>query len=417
MNSARATNLTVNGDRLWRSLMDLARIGATAKGGVCRLALTDLDRQARDLFVAWCKQAGCTIRVDRVGNVFARREGRDPARAPVMTGSHLDTQPTGGKFDGIFGVMAGLEALRTLHETGFQTEAPIEVAVWTNEEGARYAPAMMGSGVFGGVFALDDILARQDRDGVAFGTALRAIGYDGAEPVGGRPIAAYFEAHIEQGPILEAEGKTIGVVTAGQAQRWYELRLEGQDSHAGTTPMERRRDALLGAARIVDLVNRIGLARLPVGRATVGVLESQPGSRNTVPGKAFLTVDFRHPEEAALAGMDRDLRAGAAHIANTIGLALDLKEIWHFPATPFAPGLVQAVRSAAAAQGYPHRDIVSGAGHDALYVARVAPAAMIFVPCENGLSHNEVENARPEHLAAGAQVLLDAMLRVANAPA
>ncbi len=408
------TNLSINGQRLWESLMEMAQIGATAKGGVCRLTLTDLDKQARDLFVRWCEAAGCTMAVDEVGNVFARRAGRNPALPPVMTGSHLDTQPTGGKFDGAYGVLAGIEVLRTLHETGYRTEAPIEVAVWTNEEGSRFAPAMMGSGVFTGIFKLDDIRACQDRAGTSFGAALEAIGYKGKEKAGGRKIGSFFECHIEQGPILEAEGKTIGVVTGGQAQRWYEARLTGQESHAGTTPMERRRDALLGAARLIDAVNRIGMDTMPDARATCGVIEASPQSRNTIPGKVFLTVEFRHPDEAALTRMDAAFRAQAAEIAAAIRLELELKEIWHFPATPFDAGCVEAVRRATAARGYAHRDIVSGAGHDALYMARVAPTAMIFVPCADGLSHNEIESATAADLAAGCQVLLDAMVQRAN---
>ena len=411
------TNLTINSARLWDSLMELAKIGATAKGGVCRLTLTDLDKQARDLFASWCRAAGASLSVDRMGNVFARREGRDPSRAPVMTGSHIDTQPTGGKFDGAYGVMAGLEVLRTLHETGIETEAPIEVAVWTNEEGARFAPAMMGSGVFTGIFQEDEIKAKTDRDGVSFGDALKKIGYAGEAACGGRKVGAFFECHIEQGPILEADGKTIGVVTGGQAQRWYEVNLIGQESHAGTTPMERRRDALLGAARLIDMVNHIGITHLPSARATCGVIEAKPQSRNTVPGRVFLTVEFRHPDEAELLTMDKTFRAQAARIAGEIGLELDVKEIWHFPATPFSADCIAAVRDAATSRGFAHRDIISGAGHDALYMARVAPTAMIFVPCADGISHNEIEAASADDLAAGCQVLLDAMLRRANAPA
>lgn len=413
----KPTNLTINGARLWDSLMELAKIGATQKGGVCRLTLTDLDKQARDLFAAWCKAAGATISVDRMGNVFARRAGRDPKRPPVMTGSHIDTQPTGGKFDGAYGVMAGLEVLRTLHETGIETEAPIEVAVWTNEEGARFAPAMMGSGVFTGIFKEDEINAKTDRDGVSFRDALKKIGYAGPEPCGGRKVGAFFECHIEQGPILEADGKTIGVVTGGQAQRWYEVNLVGSESHAGTTPMERRRDALLGAARLIDMVNHVGITHLPSARATCGVIEAHPQSRNTVPGRVFLTVEFRHPDEDELLVMDKTFRAQAARIAGEIGLELDIKEIWHFPATPFSAECITAVREAAKTRGFSHRDIISGAGHDALYMARVAPTAMIFVPCADGISHNEIEAATADDLAAGCQVLLDAMVRRANAPA
>ncbi|MBM3646129.1 MAG: hydantoinase/carbamoylase family amidase, partial [Alphaproteobacteria bacterium] len=279
MSARQRPNLAIDRDRLWASLMQMAEIGATPKGGVCRIALTDLDRQGRDLFVRWAREAGCSIRVDRVGNIFARREGRDPARAPVMTGSHLDTQPTGGKFDGAYGVMAGLEVVRALNDAQYVTEAPIEVAVWTNEEGCRFAPAMVASGVFGGAFDLDYALSRTDREGMRFGDALAAIGYAGAEPVGGRPVAAFFEAHIEQGPILERRQKTIGVVTAAQGQRWYEIVWTGMESHAGTTPMEGRRDALVGAAELIVAARRIG--ERPDGRATIGVIESAPQARNT----------------------------------------------------------------------------------------------------------------------------------------
>jgi N-carbamoyl-L-amino-acid hydrolase len=409
------SNLTINGDRLWASLMEMAEIGATAKGGVCRLALTDLDRQARDLFVRWCKEAGCRVTVDAVGNIFARREGREAGREPVVFGSHLDTQPTGGKFDGAYGVLAGLEVMRTLAETGYRTEAPVEVVAWTNEEGARFAPALMGSGVFAGVFKLDEIRACRDREGATFGEALDGIGYAGAAPASGRKVAAFFECHIEQGPILESEGKTIGVVTAGQAQRWYEVTLTGQESHAGTTPMERRKDALVGAARLVDFVNRLGWEHRPDARATCGLMEVRPNSRNTIPGSVFVTVEFRHPSEDTLRRLDQAFRGRAAEIAAAAGLELELKEIFHFPATPFDPACIAAVRESARARGYPHRDIISGAGHDALFLARVAPSAMIFVPCENGISHNEIEGANASDLAAGCQVLLDAVLSRANA--
>ena len=406
-------NLRIDSDRLWSSLMELARIGATDKGGVCRIALTDLDRQGRDLFVRWAKEAGCSIRVDRVGNIFARREGRDPAKPPVMTGSHLDTQPTGGKFDGAYGVMAGLEVVRALNDSGYVTEAPIEVAVWTNEEGCRFAPAMVASGVFGGAFDLDYALSRTDRDGVSFGDALKAIGYDGSEPVGGRKVGAFFEAHIEQGPILEREDKTIGVVTGAQGQRWYEISWTGMESHAGTTPMEGRRDALVGAAELIVALRRIG--ERPNGRSTVGVLESQPQSRNTIPGRVFMTVDLRHPDNDELGRMDADLRAAAADIAARHRLEAAVEQIWHFPASPFAKELVESVRRGAVQAGYAHMDIVSGAGHDACYVSRVAPTAMIFVPCKDGISHNEIEDATQQDAAAGCQILLHAMVERADA--
>src|SRR5437762_4591175 len=409
-------NLTINGERLWASLMELARIGATAKGGVCRLAASDFDGEARRLFIRWCEEAGCTVAVDKIGNIFARRPGRDPDLPPVVTGSHLDTQPTGGKFDGAYGVMAGLELLRTLNDLGYETEAPIEVVAWTNEEGSRFSPAMVGSGVFAGVFDLAEGLARPDNlTGVTLGSELQRIGFAGPEQVGGRPIAAYFEAHIEQGPILEAAGKPIGVVTGAQGQRWYEITVTGQEAHAGPTPMPRRRDALVGAARMIDAVNKIGHAHAPYACATVGFVEVSPNSRNTIPGRVFLTVDFRHPQDDVLSAMDAELRAACAAAAATQSLEADVAEFWYFPPTPFAPDLVGAVRAAAAAQGYPHQDIISGAGHDAVYMARVAPTAMIFVPCVGGISHNEIEDAKPDDLTAGCNVLLNAVLDTADA--
>jgi len=409
-------NLQVNGERLWASLMELAQIGATPKGGVCRLAASDVDGEARRLFIRWCEEAGCETRVDKIGNIFARRPGRDASLPPVMTGSHLDTQPTGGKFDGAYGVMAALELVRTLNDLGCETEAPIEIVAWTNEEGSRFSPAMVGSGVFAGVFDLAEGLARPDNvTGVTLGAELERIGFAGPEPVGGRPVAAYFEAHIEQGPILEAAGLPIGIVIGAQGQRWYEITVTGQEAHAGPTPMPRRRDALVGAARMIDAVNRMGHAHAPYACATVGFVQVSPNSRNTIPGKVFFTVDFRHPEDAVLSAMDGELRRACEAAAGENGLDLELKEFWYFPPTPFDPGLVRSVRAAAQAQGYPYQDIISVAGHDAVYLARIAPTAMIFVPCVGGISHNEVEDAKPEDLTAGCNVLLNAVLDRANA--
>ncbi len=409
------SNVGVNGQRLWDSLMEMAKIGSTPKGGVCRLALTDLDKQGRDLFVSWCKAAGCSIRVDRMGNIFARRAGRDDSLPPVMMGSHLDSQPTGGRFDGVYGVLAGLEVVRSLNDLGYQTEAPIEVAVWTNEEGSRFAPAMVASGVFAGVFDVDYGLSRADTEGRTMGQELARIGYAGSEQVGKRPVGAYFEAHIEQGPILEAEGKTIGVVTDAQGQRWYEITLIGQEAHAGPTPMSRRRDALLGASRIVQEVNRIGLARAPFACATVGMVQVHPNSRNVIPGRVFLTVDFRHPDDAVLAGMDRELRDFVARMAAESRLEAEFKQIWHVAPIKFDPRCVAAVRKATGELGYSNRDMVSGAGHDACYLAKAAPTSMIFVPCVDGISHNEIEDATPEWIEAGCNVLLRAAVATADA--
>jgi N-carbamoyl-L-amino-acid hydrolase len=408
-------NLRIDGERLWRSLMEMAKIGATEKGGVCRLALTDLDRAGRRLFIRWAEEAGCTIKIDRMGNIFARRTGRDPSASPVMTGSHLDTQPTGGKFDGVYGVLAGLEVVRSLNDLGYETEAPIEIVVWTNEEGSRFSPAMVGSGVYAGVFDLDYGLNRPDNfTGVTMGAELERIGFAGPEPCGAGKARAYFEAHIEQGPILEAEGKPIGIVTGAQGQRWYEVTVTGQEAHAGPTPMKRRRDALVAAARMIDAVNRIGHAHAPNACATVGFVQVHPNSRNTIPGRVFFTIDFRHPKDETLTVMDKELREECRMIAARAHVEVEVKEFWYFAPTPFDPACIGAVRDAAGALGYPAMDIISGAGHDAVYMAKVAPTGMIFVPCRDGISHNEIEDADPRDLEKGCAVLLQAILERAN---
>jgi N-carbamoyl-L-amino-acid hydrolase len=408
------TNLRINGKRLWSSLMEMARIGATPNGGVNRLTLTDLDRQSRDLFAKWCTEAGCSVSVDRIGSMFARRSGEDETLPPVMVGSHLDSQPTGGKFDGALGVMAALEVVRTLNDLDVKTKHPIEIAMWTNEEGSRFAPAMVASGVFAGVFTLEAGLAGKDVDGKVFGEELERIGYVGPLPVGGRPVHAFFELHIEQGPILEEEGIDIGVVTAANGQKWYEITLTGVESHAGPTPMSRRKDALLGAARIVEAVNAIGHEHDPAACATVGMIQAYPNSRNVIPGQVFLTVDLRHPLDEKLVSMDGRLREAVAQIAEKAGLTFTMKTVADFPPKPFDPSCVNAVRRAAQRLGLSTRDITSGAGHDAVYMARVCPTAMIFTPCVDGISHNEAEDMKPEWATAGANVLIQAVLEKAE---
>lgn len=405
----------INTQRLWQSLMDLAQIGATPKGGVCRLALTDLDRQARDLFIRWCEEAGCTVTVDAIGNIFARRPGRNPERAPVMTGSHIDTQPTGGKFDGCFGVMAGLEVIRTLNDLGMETDAPIEVVVWTNEEGSRFPPCMMGSGVFAGKLDLAETLARQDERGLIVGEELQRIGYAGSRPVLGHPVGAYFEAHIEQGPILEDQHKTIGVVMGCLGQKWFDLTLTGVEAHAGPTPMHLRKDALVGAAQVVSAVNRIAHDGQPYACGTVGCLNVHPGSRNVIPGEVKLTIDFRHLHVDKLQAMVDQLQRAIDRACEQHGLSYQLTPTADFPPLDFALQCVDAVRQGAAQLGLSHMDIVSGAGHDAIFIAELGPAGMIFVPCEGGISHNEIENATPEDLGAGCAVLLRAMVSAATA--
>lgn len=405
----------INSERLWQSLMELAQLGATVKGGVCRLALTDLDRQARDLFVRWCEEAGCTVTVDGVGNIFARRPGRNAALPPVMTGSHIDTQPTGGKFDGCFGVLAGVEVLRTLNDLGVQTEAPLEVVVWTNEEGSRFAPCMMGSGVFAEKFTLAETLAKRDAEGISVGEALNAIGYAGTRAVTGHAVGAYFEAHIEQGPILEDQGKTIGVVLGALGQKWFDLNLKGVEAHAGPTPMHLRKDALVGAAAVVAAVNRVALEHQPHACGTVGCLQAYPGSRNVIPGEVRMTLDFRHLEPARLDSMIEEVRGVIEATCAKHGLSFELTPTADFPPLYFDQGCVEAVRDSAAGLGLSHMDIVSGAGHDAIFLAELGPAGMIFVPCEGGISHNEIENAAPADLAAGCAVLLRAMLAASAA--
>jgi len=412
------TTLQINGQRLWQSLMDLARIGATPKGGNARLALTALDGQGRDLVCGWMREAGLRVTVDRLGNIFGRRAGRNAALPPVMTGSHIDTQPTGGKFDGCYGVLAGLEVMRTLNDHGIETDAPLELAIWTNEEGTRFVPVMMGSGVFAGVFPLRTALDAADVEGKRVEDELRAIGYAGEAEVGGRPVGAYFEAHIEQGPILEQQGNVIGVVTGSLGLRWYDVTVTGMEAHAGPTPMPLRRDALYGATFLMQEVVRIGREFAPHGRGTVGVVNVHPASRNVIPGRVQFTVDLRHEDAEQLAHMDARFRSACEALASgeTTGTALDvgIEDVQYFAPTPFTPELVGQVRAQAAAHGYAHQDIVTGAGHDAVYIAGVAPTAMIFVPCKDGISHNEVEDAKPEHLAAGANVLLGAMLAQAS---
>ncbi len=389
--------------------METAQMGGTPKGGIKRLTVSDEDKRVRDWFKAECEKLGCVVEVDEVGNMFATRAGKRNDIAPIALGSHLDTQPTGGKFDGVLGVLGALEALRTLVDMGYETNAPIMIVNWTNEEGSRFAPAMLCSGVYAGVFTPEYAYSREDRQGIKLGDELERIGYKGPHKAGAIKFSSMFELHIEQGPILEAEAKMIGIVTGVQGMRWYEVTVTGQESHTGATPMGLRKNALLAAARMIDAINDVGTSHLP-GVASVGLIENRPNSRNVVPGEVFFTVDLRHPDEKILDRMETAFRDVLPKIAEALNVTFEEKCIWKSPAVKFAPELIECVRIGSKQAGYSSRDMASGAGHDAAYIARVAPTTMIFVPCLGGISHNEAESTTLEECGAGAQVLLNAVL-------
>ncbi|SDF83974.1 N-carbamoyl-L-amino-acid hydrolase [Onishia taeanensis] len=406
---------SIDGQRLWDMLMAMAEIGPTANGGSCRLALTPEDAAGRRQLLDWCEEIGCTWRLDQVGNLFIRRPGRRDDLAPVATGSHLDTQPKGGRFDGILGVLAGLEVFRALHDQDIVTERPLELVVWTNEEGSRFAPAMVASGTYAGEFSVDYTLSRRDGDGVTLGEALEACGYAGTLPVGQPRLDSFFELHIEQGPVLEDAGESIGVVTGVQGMRWFDVTFSGQSAHAGPTPMRLRHDALAAAARLIDRLQTHALADdSGATKVTCGCLEIASASRNVIPGEVCLTVDLRHVDEAELDALEAYFGQELAAVGETFGVAITQQRIWASPVVDFAPECIAAVEQATHALGVRYRRMMSGAGHDAVYVSRVAPTAMIFIPCRDGISHNEAEYASPEHCALGAQVLCDALLARAN---
>jgi N-carbamoyl-L-amino-acid hydrolase len=415
MTTAPTTSqLRIDGDRLWGSLMELAKIGATPKGGVCRLTLTDLDRHGRDLVTRWGREAGLTVTIDKIGNGFMRRPGRDNSLAPIVAGSHIDTQPTGGKFDGNFGVLAALEVVRTLNDHHIETEAPIEVAFWTNEEGSRFVPVMMGSGVFAKAFTLEHAYAATDTEGKTVKGELDRIGYIGSEEPGAHPIGTYFEAHIEQGPVLEDNDKTIGVVTGVLGIRWYDCTVTGMEAHAGPTPMALRKDALQVASKLMQEVVACAGRHPPHGRGTVGMVQVHPNSRNVIPGRVKFSIDLRNASDALCDAMDADIRAVAATLSAETGLPIVIEQVSDYPAQPFHADCVSAVARAAERLGYSSMPAVSGAGHDAVYMARLAPSGMIFIPCKDGISHNEIEDAKPEHITAGCNVLLQAVLERAG---
>ncbi len=412
--AAPGENLRISPDRLWDSLMDMAKIGPGVAGGNNRQTLTDADGEGRRLFQSWCEAAGLTMGVDAMGTMFARREGTDPDALPVYVGSHLDTQPTGGKFDGVLGVLGGLEVIRTLNDLGIKTRHPIVVTNWTNEEGSRFAPAMVASGVFAGVHELDWAYDRRDKDGKRLGDELERIGWKGDEPVGARKMKAFFELHIEQGPILEDEGIDIGVVTHGQGLKWLQVTLEGKEAHTGSTPMPKRRNAGLGMARVIELVHEVAMDYQPDAVGAVGHMEVYPNSRNIIAGRTVFTIDIRSPDKATLDEMDERIRDGIDTICEALDIDYEVEQVGHFDPVTFDEVCVRTVREAATRLGYTHRNIVSGAGHDACWINRVAPTAMIMCPCVDGLSHNEAEEISKDWAAAGADVLFHAVVETAE---
>lgn len=412
--SSSGKNMKINADRLWESLEDMAKVGPGIAGGCNRQTLTDEDGVGRELFKTWCEAAGCSMGVDQMGNMFAERPGEDPDALPIYVGSHLDTQPTGGKYDGVLGVLGGLEIIRTMNDLGIKTKHPIVATNWTNEEGTRFAPAMLSSGVFAGIHTQDWAYGITDSEGKAFGDELERIGWRGDEVTGARKMHAYFELHIEQGPILEAEGKDIGVVTHGQGLSWTQVTVTGKESHTGSTPMPMRRNAALGMARILDKVNEIALSHAPHAVGAAGHYEVYPNSRNVIPGKVIFTVDFRSPELAVIEDMERRLRVEAEAICGELELNVEFEKIGGFDPVEFDKDCVSAVRKAAETLGYSHQDLISGAGHDACWINQVAPSAMIMCPCVDGLSHNEAEEISKEWAAAGTDVLLHAVLETAG---
>ncbi|MEP0961812.1 MAG: Zn-dependent hydrolase [Roseobacter sp.] len=407
-------NLRINSERLWDSLMEMAEIGPGVAGGNNRQTVTDEDSEGRHLFQKWCKEAGCTMGLDQMGNMFATRAGTDPDALPVYVGSHLDTQPTGGKYDGVLGVLSGLELLRTLNDLDIKTKHPIVVTNWTNEEGARYAPAMLSSGVFAGLHTQEWAYDRVDAEGKKFGDELKRIGWCGDEEVGQRKMHAFFELHIEQGPILEAEGKEIGVVTHGQGLSWTQVTVTGKDAHTGSTPMPMRKNAGLAMARILEKVDQIALSHAPHAVGAAGHIDVFPNSRNVIPGKVVFTVDLRSPDLDVIIEMETQFKAQAQDIVDEMGLEIEFEKVGGFDPVAFDEGCVQAVRAAAERLGYSHMNLISGAGHDACWINRVAPTAMIMCPCVDGLSHNEAEEISPEWAAAGTDVLLHAVLETAQ---
>ena len=406
--------MRINSARLQASLEAMAQIGRTPGGGVTRLALSDEDKAARDLLARWLAEAGLTVQVDDFGNMLARRPGSDPAAAPVRLGSHLDTVRQGGRFDGALGVLAALEVVRTLNDAGAVTRRPIEIANWTNEEGARFEPAMLGSGAATGRFTKAFVYGRADREGRTFGDELVRIGYCGDPAQRPGPAHAYLELHIEQGPVLEEAGVPVGVVEGIIGITWCQVTVEGQSAHAGTMPLARRRDALQAAAHLVLATRELARQAGPDARATVGRLVVEPNVTNVIPGRVSFSVDFRHPEAALLDRLVEQLHARAEQVAAAERVRVSIERFWTSEPTPFDPAVKETIEAAVRELGLPFQRLWSGAGHDAKYMQDCCPSGMIFVRSQGGLSHCEQEASTPEDIAAGANVLLAATLRLAE---
>jgi len=407
-------DLRIDGNRLRRSLEEMARIGATPAGGVHRLTLSDEDRQARDLLSKWMQEIDLKVTIDAMGNIFGRRAGRNNDLAPVMSGSHVDSQPKGGRFDGILGVMGPLEVLRTMHENGIVTERPVVMVDWTNEEGSRFAPAMLASGVWSGALDIDWAYNRTDINGKRFEDELKRIGYKGEIPCKSQPLHAYYEYHIEQGPILERESRTIGAPKGILCLHWYDIYLEGEANQVGPTPMEGRHDALCAAAEMILKVNELPERMGGNLVATVGEIQNYPNSRNIIPDRVHFTVDIRSWDDNLALEAWNQVSADFRIIAGRRGCPIRIEETWRVEHAPFNEKLVQGILDIATELGYSSLHMVSGAGHDASYMNQLAPTAMIFVPSIGGRSHVEVENTTWDDCTAGGNVLLHAILRSAN---
>ena len=410
----KETNISINENRLWDSLMEMAKIGPGIAGGNNRQTVTFEDGEARKLLQKWASEAGMSMKVDELGSMFFKRDGTDKNALPVVIGSHLDTQPTGGKYDGVLGVLAGLEVIRTLNDLNIQTKRPILVVNWTNEEGSRFPPAMMASAGYAGIYDVKTLLEATDYDGNVFGEELEKIGWKGIEPVGNEKFHCYYELHIEQGPILENENIDIGVVTHGQGLKWLKVNLTGVEQHTGTTPMNIRKDTALALSEIVLNVNKVANKNQPNALGSVGHIEVSPNSRNVIAGQTTFTIDIRSSEIKKLDKMEEEIKLFAEKICNKYNVNVEIEQIGGFDPVAFDKLCLDNIRESAKKFGYSYKDIVSGAGHDACWINTVAPAAMIMCPCVDGLSHNEAEEIKPEWAYSSTNVLLHSAIASAS---